>query len=111
MKPEKVFYEPAVLNYELGRQLKDKFAGVEWIPVKNHNNIEQLRKNPNSEFTRMKRYLVIGVRKSLKYVPNNKFGFFRYKPLPDAAQCAFIATWFVIITSVHICGFSSTVSR
>lgn len=76
VKPEKVFYEPAVLNYELGRQLKDKFAGVEWIPVKNHNNIEQLRKNPNSEFTRMKRYLVIGVRKSLKYVPNNKISDF-----------------------------------
>jgi spore photoproduct lyase len=72
LKPEKVFYEPAVLGYDLGRQLKSKFGDVEWIPVESHNNIEQLRTNPNTEFARMKRYLIIGVRKSLKYVPNRK---------------------------------------
>lgn len=70
--PDKIFYEPAALDYELGKYLADKFGNVPWIPVESHNNIEQLRKNPNREFARMKKYLVIGVRKSLKYMPNSK---------------------------------------
>jgi spore photoproduct lyase len=70
--PDKVFYEPAILNYELGKQLKEKFINVPWLPIESHNNIEELRSNPNKEFPRMKRYLIIGVRKSLKYTPNHK---------------------------------------
>ncbi|NLL51814.1 MAG: spore photoproduct lyase [Peptococcaceae bacterium] len=72
MQPDKVFYEPAALNYELGKELKEKFKSTDWIPIENHNNIEQLRKNSNKEFPKMKRHLIIGVRKSLKYVPNHK---------------------------------------
>lgn len=72
MQPEKVYFEPAVLNYELGLQLKEKFASVPWEPIESHNNIEKLRKNSNEEFPRMKRLLILGVRKSLKYTPNHK---------------------------------------
>ena len=72
MYPDKIFYEPAALDYELGRQMREKFKQVPWIPIKSHNNIEQLRKNENQEFPRMKRHLIIGVRKSLKYTPNHK---------------------------------------
>lgn len=76
MYPDKIFYEPAALEYELGRQMRKKFQHVPWIPIENHNNIEQLRKNENQEFPRMKRHLIIGVRKSLKYVPNHKISDF-----------------------------------
>lgn len=72
MYPDKVFYEPAILNYELGKQLKGKFNNVPWLPIESHNNIKELRSNPNKEFPRMKRYLIIGVRKSLRYTPNHK---------------------------------------
>lgn len=72
MYPDKIFYEPAVLGYELGRKMREKFEQVPWIPIENHNNIEELRKNENQEFTRMKKHLIIGVRKSLKYTPNHK---------------------------------------
>lgn len=72
MYPDKIFYEPSALNYELGRQLQKKFNHVQWISIENHNNIEQLRKNENREFPEMKKHLIIGVRKSLKYTPNNK---------------------------------------
>ena len=72
MYPDKVFYEPAILKYKLGKQLKEKFKNVPWLPIGNHNNIEELRSNPNKEFPRMKRYLIIGVRKSLRYTPNHK---------------------------------------
>lgn len=72
MFPDKVFYEPAVLNYDLGIELKAKFQYVEWIEIESHNRIEQLQKQHNSEFARMKRHLIIGVRKTHRYTPNHK---------------------------------------
>jgi spore photoproduct lyase len=48
--PDRIFYEPAALDYALGRQLRKKFEQIPWIPVKSHNNIEQLRKNENRQF-------------------------------------------------------------
>lgn len=76
MYPDKVFYEPAVLNYELGKELQNKFLQAPWIPIENHNNIEQLRTKQNQEFPKMKRYLIVGVRKSLNYTPNHKISDF-----------------------------------
>jgi len=76
LHPDKIFYEPAVLNYQLGKLLQEKFKDIPWVVIENHNNIELLRNNPNREFARMKRHLVIGVRKSLKYTPNNKISDF-----------------------------------
>nr|PZN08289.1 MAG: spore photoproduct lyase [Caldicoprobacter oshimai] len=72
MYPEKIFYEPAIVNYELGKYLIKKYHDKPWIPIENHNDIEELRKNTNKEFARMKRFLIIGVRKTHKYVPNHK---------------------------------------
>lgn len=72
MFPDIIYYEPATLNYELGKYLKNKFKHVRWVPVESHNNIEHLRKNPNQEFARMKRHLIIGVRKTLKFTHNHK---------------------------------------
>lgn len=72
MFPERVYYEPNALEYELGKILRQKFADAEWIAIDNHNSIEELRNQPNSEFAHMKQFLVVGVRKTHKYVPNEK---------------------------------------
>lgn len=72
MFPDKIYYEPAAIGYELGKILKDRFPNVPWVEIENHNNIEQLRSNSNKEFVTMKRYLIIGIRKTHKYVPNHK---------------------------------------
>lgn len=71
-----IYYEKEALDYELGSQLKVKFADLSWIEIENHNNIPELRQNPNSEFARMKENIVIGVRKTHKYVPNHKISDF-----------------------------------
>ena len=73
-KPKLVYYEPNTENYKLGKELLDKYRkeGVKLIPIENHNNIEELRKNPNSEFANMKQNIIIGVRKTHKFVPNHK---------------------------------------
>jgi len=70
--PEKIYYEPKALEYELGGQLREKYPDVPWIPIESHNAIRELQTQPNSAFPRMKRFLVVGIRKTHRYVPNQK---------------------------------------
>ncbi len=72
MRVDNIFYEPDALSYDLGKELKEKYNDIPWIPIQNHNNIEQLRKNSNKEFPAMKRNLIVGIRKTHKYTPNHK---------------------------------------
>ena len=72
MFPDRIYYEPATMEYELGKMLKNKYPDVPWIEIESHNDIEELRSNSNKEFTKMKRYLIVGIRKTHKYVPNQK---------------------------------------
>lgn len=72
MRPDKIYYEPAALEYDLGKQLKETFTDLLWIPIESHNRIEELQKNSNQEFAKMKRHLIIGVRKTHKYTDNFK---------------------------------------
>ena len=72
MFPDKIYYEPASLDYESGKFLKEKYNNIPWVPIESHNRIDELRTQPNKEFTNLKQHLVIGVRKTHKYVPNHK---------------------------------------
>lgn len=74
MKPsfDSVYFEPAALEYPLGRYLKEKYASLPWIEIQNHNNIPQLRSSSNRDFVRLKRHLIIGVRKTHNYTENHK---------------------------------------
>ncbi|MBR3003028.1 MAG: spore photoproduct lyase [Clostridia bacterium] len=71
-KPKIIFYEKEIENYELGKQLMEKFKSTPKIEIENHNNIEQMRKQENKEFLNMKQNLIIGVRKTHKFVENHK---------------------------------------
>lgn len=72
MFPDIIYYEPKSLEYDLGKFLKDKYQDRTWVEIENHNNIEELRSNSNTEFGKMKQHLIIGIRKTHKYVPNHK---------------------------------------
>ncbi|MBR3249925.1 MAG: spore photoproduct lyase [Clostridia bacterium] len=71
-KPEAIYYEKDIENYVLGKSLLQKYKDTPKILIDNHNNIEQMRKKDNSEFLNMKRNLIIGTRKTHKFVPNHK---------------------------------------
>ena len=71
-KPKAIYYEKDILNYELGKQLMEKYKETEKIEIENHNNIEEMRKKENKEFPDMKRNLIIGIRKTHKFVENHK---------------------------------------
>ena len=71
-KPQAIYCEKNIENYPLGKQLMEKYKEVPKIIIDNHNNIEEMRKKENSEFPKMKRNLIIGTRKTHKFVPNHK---------------------------------------
>lgn len=71
-KPKGIYYEKAIEDYELGKELLEKYKDVPKVIIENHNNIEEMRKKQNSEFADMKRNLIIGVRKTHKFVENHK---------------------------------------
>lgn len=70
--PSAIYYESDILNYSLGKQLMNQYENVPKFVIENHNNIYEMRSKQNSEFTKMKQNLIIGVRKTHKFVPNHK---------------------------------------
>lgn len=71
-KPKTIYYEKEIENYELGKELMQKFESVPKVQIENHNNIEELRKSENKQFLNLKQNLIIGVRKTHKFVENHK---------------------------------------
>lgn len=72
IKFERIYYEKEVLKYEQGKKLLEMYKDIPHIEIKSHNNIEELRKYENKDFTKLKKYLILGVRKTHKYVENHK---------------------------------------
>lgn len=71
-KPKQIYYEKEIIEYPLGQQLMEQYKDVPKVIIENHNNIEEMRKKQNSEFPDMKRNLIMGVRKTHKFVENHK---------------------------------------
>ena len=70
--PDNIYYEKEIENYKLGRELFEKYNNIPKFVIDNHNNIEEMRKKENVEFPKMKRNLIIGVRKTHKFIENHK---------------------------------------
>ena len=71
-RPQAIYFEKNIENYTLGKELLAKYKDIPKIEIENHNNIEEMRNKSNKEFLNMKRNLIIGVRKTHKFVENHK---------------------------------------
>lgn len=71
-KPKAIYYEKQIENYELGKYLMNQYETVPKFEIENHNNILEMREKENKEFLDMKKNLIIGTRKTHKYVENYK---------------------------------------
>lgn len=67
-----VYYEPQALEFLLGKQLHEKYKSLPWIEIETHNRIPELSAARNKDFPNLKKHLIIGVRKTHKYVENHK---------------------------------------
>ncbi len=70
--PDAVYFEAEALDYPLGRELYSKYRALPWHEIESHNAIAEMQRSENREFPRLKRHLVVGVRKTHKYVQNHK---------------------------------------
>jgi len=52
--------------------LRTKYADLPWVEIENHNRIPELTAADNRDFPRLKEHLIVGVRKTHRYVPNHK---------------------------------------
>ena len=89
--PQSIYYEKDIVNYNLGKELLNMYKNknIPFIEIENHNNIEELRKKENSEFKSMKQNLIIGVRKTHKFVPNSKVSDFLV-PYTSSRLCSHV---------------------
>jgi spore photoproduct lyase len=103
MFPEKIYYEPDALSYKLGAVLKERYREIPWIPIENHNNIKELRSLGNEAFARMKRFLVVGVRKSLAYTPNHKIS--DYLVPYTSSGCSAMCLYCYLVCNYNKCSY------
>ena len=102
-KISKIYYEPDVLNYELGKELLEKYKDIPKVKIESHNNIPELRANSNKDFVKMKSYLIIGVRKSLKWVPNNKIS--DYLVPYTSSGCSAMCLYCYLVCNYNKCSY------
>lgn len=76
--PDAVYFEEKVRDFVLGKELLSRYEGlnVPMFVIENHNNIDELRAKENIDFPKLKRNLIIGIRKTHKFVPNSKISDF-----------------------------------
>lgn len=72
--PDNILFEKDITKYTLGKQLVEKYEkyNVNFIEIDNHNNIPIMREKENKDFPKLKRNLILGIRKTHKYTPNQK---------------------------------------
>lgn len=101
--PDAVYYEPAALGYPLGKALRERYADRDWIPVMSHNNIPELRESGNEAFPQLKRLLVVGVRKTHKYVPNHKVS--NYLVPFTSSGCSAMCLYCYLVCNYNKCSY------
>lgn len=101
--PDAIYYEEQILDYELGKKLLQKYKDVPKFVIDNHNNIEEMRKKENKEFPKMKRNLIIGTRKTHKFVPNNKIS--SYLVPYTSSGCTAMCLYCYLVCNYNKCSY------
>ena len=102
-KPKGIYYEKEIENYQLGKELLEKYKDVPKTIIENHNNIEEMRKKSNSEFPDMKRNLIIGIRKTHKFVENHKTS--DYLVPYTSSGCAAMCMYCYLVCNYNKCAY------
>ena len=98
-----VYYEPDIVNYQFGRELREQFKNLPWIPIESHNRIPEMQEKPNKEFGRMKRNLIIGTRKTHKYVENHKVS--DYLVPYTSSGCSAMCLYCYLVCNYNKCSY------
>ena len=102
-KPNEVYYESNIENYPLGKMLLEKYKDVPKFIIENHNNIPKMREKENKEFGHMKHNLIIGTRKTHKYVENHKVSDFLVPY--TSSGCTAMCLYCYLVCSYNKCAY------
>lgn len=103
MKFQAVYYEEEILEYPLGQQLKGQFKDLPWITIESHNRIEEMQQKENKEFGTMKQNLIIGIRKTHKYVENHKIS--NYLVPYTSSGCTAMCLYCYLVCNYNKCSY------
>lgn len=101
--PDAIYYEKDIVNYNLGKELLEKYSSIPKFIIDNHNNIEEMRKKSNKEFPYMKRNLIIGTRKTHRFVPNNKIS--NYLVPYTSSGCIAMCLYCYLVCNYNKCSY------
>lgn len=99
----KIYYEKDVPDFKLGKKLLQKYIDIPKVQIDNHNNIPELRAYKNKEFAKLKTYLILGIRKSLRWVPNNKIS--DYLVPFTSSGCAAMCLYCYLVCNYNKCSY------
>ena len=102
-KPDSIYYEKGVEDYKLGKELFEKYKDVPKVIIENHNNIEEMRKKENKEFPKMKKNLIIGTRKTHKFVENHKIS--DYLVPYTSSGCTAMCMYCYLVCNYNKCAY------
>lgn len=103
MRFDAVYYEPDSLEYPLGKRLQERYGDLTWYPIDSHNRIPEMQQKANSEFGRMKRNLIIGIRKTHKYVENHKVS--DYLVSYTSSGCTAMCLYCYLVCNYNKCAY------
>lgn len=98
-----IYYEEEAEKYELFKKLSEKFKNDKWIIIKSHNNIAEMQSKDNSEFAAMKNNIIIGIRKTHKYVENNKIS--DYIVPYTSSGCSAMCLYCYLVCNYNKCSY------
>ena len=101
--PSKIYYEKNIEVYPLGKELLNKFKNIPKEIIDNHNNIEELRKKDNKDFPYLKQNLIIGTRKTHKYVENHKVS--NYLVPYTSSGCTAMCLYCYLVCNYNKCSY------
>lgn len=98
-RPTALYVERGAEAYPLGQSLIERYSDIPLHWIEQHHKIDQLREAPDAEFLRMKRYLILGIRKTTKICGNDKSADFivPWTSSGCTAACTYcylVANWF-----------------
>lgn len=103
--PKAIYYEKNIKDYPLGKELLKRYEqkGVPTYIIENHNNIEEMRTKSNKEFPNMKQNLIIGIRKTHKFVPNYKLS--NYLVPYTSSGCTAMCMYCYLVCNYNKCAY------
>ncbi len=103
--PTAIYYEEKAKEYKLGKELIEKYEkqGIPSYIIENHNNIEEMRTKQNKEFPKLKQNLIIGIRKTHKFVPNHKIS--DYLVPYTSSGCTAMCMYCYLVCNYNKCAY------